>query len=447
MSPAPETIPFNAIDHSYLIPETEDTQGNYFPMSPICVVKLKETVSKEQIITALQTLIEKYPQLRLAYLLDYEEICWRRVPDTQLSEYLDTCVHIILDDSPIETVLSKQIAINNEPLSQPVQIFIVSHYLLLRIHHSFGDGKFFNLMLQLLISELKGIDVGRVHLSKIWWKSIGTIIWDTARQGMAVMWQFAKSLFGYYQDYQQDTQSDASATRAPIKSASPMAVKFKTISPDYLKMLKESKQNLSLNTLLQVIVGEHLKRLNLQDEPITYTIPVDLRRYLKELKLYYPSNMASQIRVTLGNEQSLFKRAASLQTQINEQLEKRMALAAIPGEWLLLLSGKKNYQAVNRDWLLKSTHNDRRTFVLSNLGNLDNQFEMFKGIIADDFAPQIVIPLMGSPSLVFCFNTFCGQGNIVLTYDPQLYNQEQIDQVLSIFDTLELKNILQEIAD
>jgi NRPS condensation-like uncharacterized protein len=261
------------------------------------------------------------------------------------------------------------------------------------------------------------------------------------------MWQFAKSLFAYYQDYQQDTQASPDNTRLPIVSGSAMAVQFKSISPECLTILNDLKQNVSLNTVLQVLVSEQLKRLNLQEDPITYTIPVDLRRYLDDLSPYCPSNLSTQIRVKLDKAESFFEQTQNLQNQINEQLKKKTALASIPGEWLLLLSGRKRYQSVNRDWLLKSTYNDPRIFVLSNLGNLDTEFQNFLDILADDFSPHIVVPLMGAPSLVFSFNTFCGQGNIALTYDPQLYSPAQVEQILNIFDAPKLKTIAQEIAN
>jgi NRPS condensation-like uncharacterized protein len=447
MSSAPKTIPFNIIDRSYLIPETEDIRGSYFPMSLISVVKLKAAISRKQLIIAWQTLNKKYPHLRLGYRLDYEKICWRYIPEAQLSEYLAACVHVVLDDEPIETILSRQIAINNEPLSQPVQIFIAGDYLFLRMHHSFGDGKFLYLLMQLLLSEVYGHKIVVNPISNIWWKPIWPVIWQNLGQGSRVFWQFTKSLFNYYQDYQQDIESDSGSTRLAIMSASPMAVRFKTISPDCLKMLNEVKQNISLNTLLQVIIAEQLKQLNLQENPITYTIPVDLRRYLHDSKSYYPSNLASQIRVTLNEELSWSERAASLQAQIGERLEKKMSLTSIFGEWLLLLSGKKTYQSVNRNWLLKSIHNDSRIFVLSNLGNLDSQFLGITDFLAEDFSPQLIIPLMGRPSLVFSFNTFCGQGNIALTYDPQIHHPVQIEEVLSLFDAPKLKIIAQEIAN
>jgi hypothetical protein len=301
-------------------------------------------------------------------------------------------------------------------------------------------------LLQHILSELFGRHID-TPLSKVWWKPIWRVIWQNMRQGSHVMWQFVKSLSGYYQDYHHDVQGNSATSRIPIVSGSPMGVRFKSISADCLALLNDIKQDISLNTLLQVMIGEHLKKFNIQQEPITYTIPVDLRRYLSESDVYYPSNLASQIRITLPDTSSPVERIQILQQQISEKLQKKEPLVGIPGEWLLAMGGKKTYQAVNRDWLLKSTHNDPRVFILSNLGKLDSFFTPFEDVLAEVFLPQLVIPLMGSPPLVFSFNTLCHQGNIALTYDPQLFSSEQIDSVLSVFDSSKIHNFAKSFTE
>lgn len=444
MSSAPETIPFNIIDRSYLISESDEANSAYFPMSPVTVIKLKTAFTEEKIVSALKTLATNYPQFRLGYSLDYENVCWVKVPDSELEDYLANCVHTLENNRSIEELLSESIQVNNEPLTQPVNIFLAGEYLFFRIHHSFGDGKFFLLMTQYLLAELQGESVEKLPLSNLWWKPIREIIWQNLIQGMLILGQFVKSLFGYYQDYQHDIQDNPeNNNRAPITSGSAMRIRFKTISSDYLASLNELKQDISLNTLLQVIVGEQLQRLGLLKYPITYTIPVDLRRYLNNSGLIHPSNLATQIRITLKEDSSLLKQCLKLQNQVSEQLQKRQPLAGILGEWLLVLSGKKSYQSVNRDWLMKSVYNDPRIFVLSNLGNIDKIFEPVDKLLADDFAPHIVVPLMGSPSLVFVFNSHRNQGHITLTYDPQLFTETQIEKVLQVFEVPFLQSIAQ----
>lgn len=445
MNSVPKIIPFNIIDRSYLISESDEANSTYFPMSPVTVVKLKTAFSHDVVVSAFQTIAKNYPQFRLGYSLDYEKTRWVKVPDSELEDYIATCVHTLENNRPIEDVLSESIQVNNERLSQPVNLFIAGEYLFFRIHHSFGDGKFFLLMTQYLLAELQGESIEKLPLSELWWKPIRQIVWQNIIQGILILWQFVKALFGYYQDYQHDIQdSPENNDRVPITSGSAMRIRFKTISADYLASLNELKQGISLNTLLQVIVGEQLQQLGLLKYPITYTIPVDLRRYLNDSKLIHPSNLATQIRIILEENSSLLKQCKTLQNEVSEQLQKRMPLAGILGEWLLVLSGNKSYQTVNRDWLMKSVYNDPRVFVLSNLGNIDPIFEPVDKLLADDFAPHILVPLMGSPSLVFVFNIHKNQGHITLTYDPQLFTEAQIENVLQVFEVPFLESIAQE---
>lgn len=446
MSSAPRTIPFNIIDRSYLITESGEVNDKFFPMSVLTIVKLKEAVSQKMVVSALEQLTEKYPQLRLAYQLDYQNVRWERVAASDLANFTADCVHTVTDNQSIENFVANALSVNHEPLSQPLNIFISDRYLMLKMHHSFGDGKFMYLLMSLLLSELYDIPIENSPISDAWWKPIWRIIWQDMGQGSYVLWQFVKSLFNYYQDYQQETQDKFGNNRSPILSGSAMDVRFKTISADGLALLNEARQNISLNTVLQVMVAEHLKQAGFQKSPITYTIPVDLRRYLTDANIFYPSNLASQIRITLAGEDSLSDQCVKLQQQVAEQLASKSALVAILGEWLLAMSGKKMYQSVNRDWLLKSTYNDPRVFVLSNLGKLEAFFAPFEDILADDFAPQIAVPLMGSPSLVFSFSTFHDKGNITLTYDPQLFSPDQIDDILSMFDSPHLLSFSKRLA-
>lgn len=446
MSFAPRTIPFNIIDRSYLIPESDEVDSKFFPMSILMIVKLKEAVSQERIVFALEQLSTKYPQLRLTYKLDYQNVCWERVADADIADFIADCVHIVSDKPSIESFVANALSDNHEPLSQALNVFIADNYLVLKMHHSFGDGKFMYLLMSLLLSELYDIPIENSKLSNSWWKPVWRVIWQDIGQGSYVLSQFVKSVFNYYQDYQQETQDKSDNNRSPIRSGSAMGVRFKTISADCLALLNEMKQNISLNTVLQIMIGEYLRQAGFQNSPVTYTIPVDLRRYFADADVFYPSNLASQIRVTLADEESLSEQCVKLQQQISEKLASKAALVAIPGEWLLAMSGKKTYQSVNRDWLLKSTYNDPRVFVLSNLGKLETFFSSLEDILADDFAPQLAIPLMGSPSLVFSFSSFRTRGNITLTYDPQLFSSTQIDDILSMFDSPQLLSFLKKLA-
>src|SRR4051812_12882437 len=89
----PDVIRFNAIDRYYVIPETEDDSGPYFPMALVIGIDLREALTPDQIVTALQAVNEKYPQFRLGYTLDYQHERWRKVAAADLSAHFAAMVH------------------------------------------------------------------------------------------------------------------------------------------------------------------------------------------------------------------------------------------------------------------------------------------------------------------------------------------------------------------
>src|SRR5258708_19528995 len=65
----PESIRLTTLDLSFLIPETEDMESVYFPMSVPCCLPLKRPVKVEEFIAALAPLDQRFPQFPLTYKL------------------------------------------------------------------------------------------------------------------------------------------------------------------------------------------------------------------------------------------------------------------------------------------------------------------------------------------------------------------------------------------
>ena len=442
MTAAPQTIPLNGIDRSYLISETEQEDGVYFPMSIVMVIKLRSPFLPAELVAALQALVKQYPNLRLGYSLDVSKRHWVRIAPDHLADHFAACIQEIPQIQSIEDTIATLVAVNNTSLTQPLNLFVAGDFLILRMHHSFGDGKFLFLITQYLLAELQQQPVDQLPLSDQWWMPLWRVIWQDVGQGLEVMWRFVKSSLLYYQEYQRDTSANPDhPARYPITTGSPMQVCFKAIDPDCLTLLREMRGDFSLNTLLQVIIEERLNQLGWITRPTTYTIPVDLRRYLKDRDVYHPGNLAAQVRITLEAEMPVMQRCVVLQTRIQEQLQQKMPLVSIPGEWLLALGGNQTYQSVNRDWLLKSTHHDPRFFILTNLGNVDGAFRPVDALLSDQFDPQLVVPLMGGPPLVCSFNEHRNRGNLAITFDPQVLSRSDIEAILEAFDRSSLKSL------
>jgi NRPS condensation-like uncharacterized protein len=432
----PATIAFNSIDRSYLIPEAADSD-THLPMSIITVLELQNAPQVEDVVRALQLLAQHFPQLRLGYRLQPEKSRWMRVPDAELMGYLASCVTSVAAQS-IEALISQMIAVNNEPLSQPLAIVLCDKYFIIRMHHSFGDGRFFYLLNRYLLtalfaenrlSTLPAPSGWRYPLWRLVWRNVGT-----ARQ---VFWQWLRALSGAVDEFQQQVAvTSNSQERTPIVSGLPQCIALRQIPPDSFAIIQKirdklsTKKRVSLNTLLQVLIGERLAELSLLKLPTTYSIPVDLHRYLPQPDAIYPGNLATQIRIVLPDLASWIEACYLLQERVDKQLDTYMPLVSIPNDWLLGLGGNKTYKVVNRDWLLKSTNTDSRFFILTNLGNLDSNLGDFAAEIKK---PQVVTPLMGGPPLVISLNTYQSQGNFAITYDPRVLSQAQIDLLCALF--------------
>jgi hypothetical protein len=432
----PATIAFNSIDRSYLIPEAADSD-THLPMSIITVLELDTAPTVDAVIRALQVLVQQFPQLRLGYHLQPEKSCWVRVPDAELAADLAASVTSVAAQS-IEAFISQMIAVNNVPLSQPIAIVLCDKYFIIRMHHSFGDGRFLFLLNCYLLtalfaenrlSTLPAPSGWRYPLWRLVWRNVGT-----ARQ---VFWQWLRALSGAVDEFQQQvSDTNQPQQRTPVVSGLPQCVIFRQIESDILEIVQKirdkllAKNRVSLNTLLQVLIGERLAELGLLQLPTTYSIPVDLHRYLPQQDAIYPGNLATQIRIGLPDLASWVEACYMLQERVDKQLDSYMPLVGMPNDWLLGLGGDKTYKAVNRDWLLKSTNTDPRFFILTNLGNLDS---VFADVSTHVSHPQVVTPLMGGPPLVISFNTYQGQANYTITYDPRVLSEAQIDLICVMF--------------
>jgi hypothetical protein len=200
--------------------------------------------------------------------------------------------------------------------------------------------------------------------------------------------------------------------------------------------------SISFNTLLQVLIGEALYTITGDPSPITYTIPVDLSRYLDDTT-FYPGNVASQIRVTLPQQADVAAQCRALQAAVQRQLEQGTPLANLPNEWLLRLAGDRRYDRVNRNWLIASTMTDPRRFVLSNLGDMTRRFAAHRDILDFSRGIHVAIPLMGGPGIVICASTLDQRLNLTITYDPQRYDERHLDAITRVFDP----HTLDELAD
>jgi hypothetical protein len=445
---SPQSISLNAGDKLFLIPETEDMSGVHFPMSVIVSVKLRRAASIADLAQAVITLNRRFPQLRLAYQIDPVKDRLVRVSDAHLNDYLASLVQAIdFGNKTLEDVLSELIGANNTPITQPILITTHGPYVIVRLHHSFGDGRFlFQLMGYLLTALLNPDAFSKLpelapHYSLPAWR----IIYQTPKQALRVFAKWIRDLRGSVQEYQRDTASADTTTLEPIRTGIPQRTAFRSLSPDMMARMGalrtkiSTDEKVSLNTLLQALVAQVLIKQGYTKPPVIYSFPVDLHRYMNKPDDFYPGNLLSQLRITGHAPFDLAAEARFLQAKIRERLEDLTGLATLPSEWLLALAGRKIYKNINRGWLNSSINSDPRFFVLSNIGPIDEHFKAVTEHLDPTEGIAGLVPLMGGPHLVVVVNIFQGQSNLVFTFDPRVLTEAQVDAIF--------EGLLDELAD
>lgn len=446
----PKHIKFNAVDRMFLVPETDDPHGPHFPMTPASVVTLKYVPTHDDAVRAMRLLERKYPQLRLGYTLDAERNCWRRVPASELDDHLASLVKVQSPGIDVAEALSIELRTNNTPFSHPVIIILNGSDLILKMNHCFGDGRFLlKLTLFFLLALCDPDTFDRqpnlpMHFGLPLWRLLA----KKPQLAVDVMTGWVKGLRTYFNEYQRDMASVQSAKEvSPIRSGTEQCVKLITMPPSAVARLNELKAlvsaqglKITVNTLMQVLLGRRVVELGLVDTPPIYTAPVDLRRYLPDPSTFYPGNLATQIRVSTGQMPADIRaECVAVQQQFNTQLASCGPLAVLPGEWLLALGGNRVYKRVYRDWLLASINTDPRLFILSNFGNLDAEFALLTSFLDLSRGAYPVGPLMGGPPIALTFNTLAGQGNFAITYNPRIVSESQIDDIFAVFTVDSLK--------
>ncbi len=433
----PQRIPFNALDRAFLVPETDDPTGAYFPMSVACAVTLTREPSPDAFVEALCRVERRFPQMRLGYQIDAAHSRLQRVPADQLDSALAGLVRRA-EGGSIGEKLSAAIRTNPAPISQPVEFALDGKILVMQMHHSFGDARFlFHLLGLVLLAYADPAAFERLPDLPPHW---GLPLWKLVAQSPRQLWQIVKGIPGSFSGNSGEKEKPAPATRQPIVSGSAMGVVTKVLSPAAIESLNALRTRLSgevkisFNTLLQALTGYRLAELGLSKSRI-FSIPVDLHRYLKVPDAFYPGNLASQIRATPSPSTLSDLRATciEIQQQVNAQLDTCTPLAMLPMSMLIGLFDR-TYKRLNRDWLLEAFTTDPRFFVLTNLGNLDVHFGRLTDSV--DVAEGIffAVPLMGAPPLVLSVSTVAGQGNLTITYDPQVLHAEQVEAISAVFD-------------
>ncbi|HVO43794.1 MAG TPA: hypothetical protein VMT34_14285 [Aggregatilineales bacterium] len=440
---APDSIRFNAIDRYYLVPETEDLDGTYFPMSLVGAIRMRTPLSADQLLRGLYTVNTKYPQMRLAYSLDYRQIRWRRVPDEQLDAHFRSLIHRVDTPGSLTILVAAALSSNNQPLSHPIHFELHGNVVLFKGLHSFGDGRLMARLIPYII--LAAVDPGAfealpplpVMYSTPLWRAIMRSPARAARMYYNTLRLLPTTIREYRGSEGRPTQQPA---LEPIRSGSPLHVVNFTCGRETILAFSSVKSaiighaKVSLNTIFQVSVAYRLMQIGLQTRPIVYTTPIDLGQYFGNSD-FYAGNLAGQSRVQTGDQEpaSPIEECLALQRELDRQLRQEIPLSSFPLEWLLALAGDDAYRNTNRQWLLSGPATDPRVFIVSNIGGLGDleriapYFDASQGV-------ALCSPLMGGPPLLVIVGFLGRQLLVSIISDPRRVTDEQVEQLRLAFD-------------
>jgi hypothetical protein len=413
-------------------------------MSLGSTIPLKRPIGIEEFVAALHQLNERFPQFRLGYKLDYVHDRWVRIPEDQLESYWASCVEKRSSGLDVAEKLSEAVSTNITPFYKPIMFYLEDHYLVVKTHHTLGDGHYFGQMMGYLLLAIADPATFQKlpPLPMNFGMPVRNLIFQTPKQGLRILAGAIKSFVEYYKDSRPapNTQ-DTTPGLAPIVTGSPMGVECKLVPSDVMKLLNNMKialsrdANITLNTLLQVLIAFRLAELGLTGTTPIYSIPVDLHRYLKNPRDYYPGNLNGQIRIKSSGiaHRDLLAECTELQQKSDEQLESYEPMLMFPGESVLAINTRA-YKMVNRRWLLSPIKTGQRFFIFSNLGRLDIVVRPLRNLVDASQGIFTATPLMGDVPLVFNFNMIAGCGNLSAIYDPRALSREQVQAIIGLFD-------------
>jgi len=439
MSASPETIHFNAVDRYYLIPESDDFDGAYFPMLVCGGVELNQPLERAQIVAAFKRINARFPAFRLAYELDTHADRWRKVAnlDAHFEQMAQNSA-----DMPLEIAEAEAVRANITPISCPLQatLYGEGRQLTLRIHHSFADGNFGLKLLSHLIVAAFDPDVYE-HLPDLkmdYSLPIWRIAWDSPRQGLTMLWNWIRTFKSSVTDY-KGTGEVVGYSPELIRNGSPVSVMRCKLPRSTMTAIGRVRREFSkptpitLNTLIQVLIAHRLIELGIlpPDRPVEYTQPIDLQRYKRD-SVIYAGNLAGQVRLKIA-PRDLHTDCTEFQSKLESDLEDGLPLSTLPSEWLLAATGRRFYKKINRDWLSSSVKTDGRFFVFSNLGILDADFKPAQPFITPQSQLALSGSLIGAPPLLVLLAILGGEGHLTFTYNPRVLSPSQIEQIASAF--------------
>jgi hypothetical protein len=418
----PKRIPLNIVDAMFNVPEHDSI---YFPMSLVLYCELQSPVEISRIQQVLNQLDSTTPQFRLAYELDPVGYQWVRVDDDRITAYLNNMV-VRSDASDVEVWLSNLINRNNEPISQPLQVFADGSKLAFRINHTFADENTAVLLvyniLCLLCDRPDSMTKPEPHFDL----PIRTVVFSNTRSVLKATFATRRNIQAELPDY----------NRQIARTGSPMCVELKEISAAGMKSLASRKDALQtdthirLTTYLQVLTAralEEMGRLGLQH---VYSYSVDYRRYLSTKYAYVPGNFIGQIKAVGDGKLSFADECAAVQQDLDQQIESRLPLADIMPLWLLRhLGGKKMFGETNRKYLVDEAP-DNRFFVFTGYKSDNLNWNALADMIKTGV--YTCVPLMSQPPLVVSLHSANEKGFLAVTYNPEILTKQEIAQILRL---------------
>jgi len=435
----PKHIPLNVIDRQFLVPETDDfTNGSYLPMTVTAAIRPRIMPSVASLQNAIIQVDTEFPQYRLCYTLDLVTPRWVRVPDENRIEYLKNRVQKSEVDT-VEEHLTYYIRYNLFPLEEPLKIFICNDSLCFHFYHAFGDGRFCTQIVASILTALFKPESFE-QTDNPFFIPLREVAMSNFPQTMKVIGHVVKQAGKKATNYISGLSTPSivvdptknSVYQATI-SGTKMDAAYVEIPPDKMKQIKSIVSSLSttpqisLNTYWQIFFAFRMNEMGLVNWPIELTALIDLRRYMKGPKRFYPGNCINNIRLTI-NKASFVNACVDYQSQLEKRINNAHPLADMFITQLLALAGDTAFRQANRHFYLKVSPQERRFYAFTNAGRLDNVFQPIRDYIFPDI--RFVTPIMGAAPLVILFTSFNNYGLFTATYKPDIISKEDVLRIM-----------------
>jgi hypothetical protein len=444
----PSKIRLAPLERYFVLPETEDVHGLYYPMNIVYGLILKQPIPKATLIAGVKQIACEFPQLRLGYTLDYINNTLRCVPNDRREAFLEAVV-VEGADAPLDALVTEALSTNITPFAQPFQIAIHGHKVVFKGQHSLFDGRTFQWIVTLVLLAATGGDIQKFRgkISPLYFVPLWQIVWRTPAEGFRTTARWLIQLSSTIRRHQGHHETEGGGGRV-VQAVTRSVVSNRAMAQ--LNRIREkiaadhpNEAVISLNTLISVLIGRHFVLRGLVEMPVTHELQLDLRGYLPQKEFVAGSLSTRMVIEGLANPVSLDTDCLDVQRKIQKFITDRTALVSLFSRWVTMLFGTKFDQRMTRQQITHPHYKGCIEWTISNHGQLKT-LEPIRTLL--DLPDGLMIASSEvSPRVVSIrFGTLGPQGYFTIIYDAATVAPDIPQEIFAVFSEESLERVLAE---